>query len=212
MICFKELGNTEYNKNNYQTALDYYNLELKSEEKNNYIVYSNITSVYLKLNENAEALKAIKNSIRDNMSWFKSWKKLGEVLEKLCRYDEALVSYNRSLELLSLSNQKYDDIKIKLEESIDKLNDLTKTESENSDDSDNSDNSDNNSENNLDTSSESFRSSMFEKMMKNKNINDKLNNKTIQQKILDNKYNPFIIFKDPDIMDLMKEMYKEYKN
>ena len=94
MICFKELGNTEYNKNNYQTALDYYNLELKSEEKNNYIVYSNITSVYLKLNENAEALKAIKNSIRDNMSWFKSWKKLGEVLEKLCRYDEALVSYN----------------------------------------------------------------------------------------------------------------------
>lgn len=204
MICFKELGNTEYNKNNYQKALDYYNLELNSKEKNNYIVYSNITSVYLKLNENAEALKAIKNSIRDNMNWFKSWKKLGEVLEKLCRYDEALVAYNRSLELLSLSNQKYDDIKIKLEESIDKLNDLTRTESESSD-------SDNNSENNLDTSSESFRSSMFEKMMKNKNINDKLNNKTIQQKILDNKYNPFIIFKDPDIMDLMKEMYKEYK-
>ena len=130
MICFKELGNTEYNKNNYQKALDYYNLELNSKEKNNYIVYSNITSVYLKLNENAEALKAIKNSIRDNMNWFKSWKKLGEVLEKLCRYDEALVAYNRSLELLSLSNQKYDDIKIKLEESIDKLNDLTRTESE----------------------------------------------------------------------------------
>lgn len=199
MICFKELCNTEYNKNNYQNALDYYNLELKSEKKDNYIVYSNITSVYLNLNENAEALKAIKNSIRDNMSWFKSWKKLGEVLEKLCRYDEALVSYNRSLELLSLSNQKYDDIKIKLEESINRLNDLTLTESEND------------SENDLDTNSESFRSSMFEKMMKNKNINDKLNNKTIQQKILDNKCNPFIIFKDPDIMDLMKEMYKEYK-
>lgn len=206
MICFKELGNIEYNKNNSQKALEYYNLELKNEEKNNYIVYSNITSVYLKLNENKKALKAIKNSIKDNMNWFKSWKKLGEILEKLCRYEEALISYNRSLELLSLSNQKYDDIKIKLEESINNLNDLTKTESENSDDSDD------NSENILDTNSESFRSGVFEKMMKNKNINDKLNNKTIQQKILDNKYNPFIIFKDPDIMDLMKEMYKEYKN
>jgi len=206
MICFKELGNIEYNKNNSQKALEYYNLELKSKEKNNYIVYSDITSVYLKLNENGKALEAIKNSIRDNMNWFKSWKKLGEILEKLCRYEEALISYNRSLELLSLSNQKYEDIKIKLEESINNLNDLTKTESENSDDSDD------NSENILDTNSESFRSGMFEKMMKNKNINDKLNNKTIQQKILDNKYNPFIIFKDPDIMDLMKEMYKEYKN
>ena len=54
------------------------------------------------------------------------------------------------------------------------------------------------------------KSTFFNNFTNNPKILNKLNNDDIRKKILDNQYNPMIVFKDKDIQDIMKLMYQDY--
>lgn len=206
MTTLKELGDEAYYDKKYDVALQYYfsalkqpEKAIKQPEKNKYIIYSNIASAYIKKNNLQKSLDYIIKSIKDNMNWFKTWKKLGYILELQKKSKHSLIAYKRSYDLLLSLNENYPKIKKELEYKIKKneegyMSEDTESETEL-----------------LDTTSENFRSNMFEKMIKNEKIVSKLNNEKLQKKILDNKFNPFIIFKDNELMELMNEMYSEFK-
>ncbi len=188
------LGNIEYNKKNYEKALEYYNLAIENKEDNIHIVYSNISSIYKNLDDSESnkklAMDNIKKSIKKNPNWEKSWFKLGELLTDNLKYEKAMKAYQRALDLnpeCSHNNMIMKRIK-KLEENID-------TESE--------------EEPKIILNSNT--ESLFNRMLKNEVIGKKMKDANFQQKILKNKSNPFIIFQDEEMMNVMKEMYKEYK-
>ena len=206
MTTLKDLGDEAYHNKKYDVSLQYYlsalkqpEKAIKQPEKNKYIIYSNIASVYIKKNNLQKSLDYIIKSIKDNMNWFKTWKKLGYILELQKKMNHSYIAYKRSYDLLITLNENYPKIKKELEYKIKKIEDGDMSE-------------DTESETEvLDTTSENFRSNMFEKMIKNEKIVTKLNDEKLQKKILDNQFNPFIIFKDNELMEIMNEMYSEFK-
>jgi tetratricopeptide (TPR) repeat protein len=65
--------------------------------------------------------------------------------------------------------------------------------------------------NESDNKGKSFNSNMFSKFMNNDILKNKISDPEFQKKILKNKSNPYIIFQDPEIMSVMKEMSNSLK-
>lgn len=210
----RSLGNKEFKNGNYNKALEYYTNSLQEDASGLHIIYSNMASTFMKLNDNKSALNYIIKSIKANSNWNKSWIKLGEILTKNEKYEKAIDAYTRAMELNENNNsdsssdsmQSDVDIPNRIKQLRELINN-TDTESEEMNEECNMDyNITDKKVPNIDTSG------MFGKMMNNQKIMEKMQNADFQKKIMANKTNPFIIFQDPELMDVMQEMYKEYKS
>ena len=208
-ITNKSLGNIEFKNGNYEKALEFYNNSLEEESGEQYYVYSNIASTFVKLNNNKAALEYIIKSIKHNPDWDKSWIKLGEILVKNSKYDKAIDAYTRAIELNS-DNSK--NISVRIKELRELINN-TDTESEDENPEPIYTNNKSQDLPNINPADIGINTpTMFGKMMKNKKIMEKMQSLEFQKKVMDNKSNPFIIFKDPELMEVMQEMYKEFKS
>lgn len=201
MINYSLLAKNEIEKDNIELALIYYKFDLEIK-KEKYLIYYNISILYYNLSNLDLSLKYCINSIRCNPNWYKSWIKLGYILNDLCKYEKALLALNRGVELSHMS----DIVKSKINLINRKIDNLYDTDSE-------SDNDNKNENNNIiQFKNKKVNINKFYKLFENEKIKKKLKDVNFYNKILNNKKNPFIIFQDKEIFNFMKEMYNQYKN
>jgi stress-induced-phosphoprotein 1 len=199
MEQLKQQGNNYYVDGHYDEALECYQkaVELTPE---NHILYSNICAVYLKKEDSNNSLKYAIKCTKLDPTWAKGWTRLGSSLLLSDKKEKALVAYKKSFELDPTN--KYN--KEMMEQLDSELND---TENE---------------EDNINILSESSlpnmsnlpnltpqMGNMFDKMLNNPKIKESMQNKDFQKKIMETQQNPFAMFSDPDMMELMREMMKE---
>ena len=197
------LAKKEIDKKNIDLAIVYYKIDLDCNINcDKFLVYNNISILYFNLNNFDLSLKYIINSIKLNPNWYKSWMKLGYILEELNKNEESLKAFVRAKDL---SSDTYSVIH-KIESIKRKIVSLQDTDSESSEE-----NTSLLKEEKIEVNNSNINMNTFSKVFNSSNIKEKLKDPKIINKILDNKNNPFVIFKDKDIYNLMQDMYKEYK-
>jgi tetratricopeptide (TPR) repeat protein len=216
MEDLKNLGNEKFKNKEYDSALELYNkaLELSPD---NYILFSNISAVYLKKNDCEKSLEYAIKCTKLSPKWAKGWSRLGSSLLLNNNKEKALVAFKKSREL-DKSNSFVNDTILKLEED---------TEEESDDESNinyiNGNKNNSNDPNNLDPNNfdpNNFNPNnmdpkmlnLFNKMMGNKDILSKMTDPKFQKKVMGNKDNPMNAMNDPDILNMMGMMMKEMKN
>jgi tetratricopeptide (TPR) repeat protein len=197
-LNYIELAKNEYHNGNYDLSKWYYQFDLYYNDQNKYLSYFNISVILFKQKNFNLALHYIKNSIKINPNWYKSWRMLGDILYNLKYYEEALIAYKRTGEISILDDDLKNTI-LKVQNKISSLEDTEDTE-----DSEESD-----EENNSNDMEDKYN--QFKKSFCSDKIQDLLKDDNLKNKILSNKTNPMIIFQDKEIQNLMNEIYKEYK-
>ena len=210
MEQFKKQGNEKFKNKEYDAALDLYKkaLELSPE---NYILFSNICAVYLKLNNGEEALKYAVKCTKLSPKWAKGWSRLGSSLLLNDNKEKALVAFKKSKEL-DKSNSFVNDMISKLEEDTedesDEEVDVNYMSNDDQKNVQNNFNPNNFNPNNMDPN----MFNLFNKMMGNKDIFSKMSDPEFQKKVMNNKDNPMNAMNDPEILDMMGMMMKQMKD
>jgi tetratricopeptide (TPR) repeat protein len=190
----RELANNYFKDNKFTEASVIYS-ELIENDPLNYYLISNRSACYIKLSEFNKAYEDAKKCTELKPTWSKAYFRLGTTCHGLQLYDEALVAYNKAYELEPLENYKnmIDIVKNKLTEIKPMLINETLT-------------------NDLDKSSIGpLFSNMFDKVIDNPKLMEKIMDINFQSKILELQNNPIQAMQDPDVMDIMQEMMKEMK-
>lgn len=203
MVNYSELAKKEYNKGNFTVAILYYKFDIYFN--NNilkYTTYYNIANIFIELNDNEKALIYIKNSIKADPNWYKSWLTLGDILNNLEKYDNSILALNRSYQLSYHSEY----ILKKIQKIKNKIESLKDTEEEQIIEDEIIE-----EELPIKTSNNKFSYSNFVETFNNTKIQNLLSDDNLKKKILESNGNPMAIFQDKDIYNLMNEMYSEYK-
>lgn len=220
MEQFKKQGNEKFKNKEYDAALDLYKkaLELSPE---NYILFSNICAVYLKLNNGVEALKYAVKCTKLSPKWAKGWSRLGSSLLLNDNKEKALVAFKKSKEL-DKSNSFVNDMISKLEEDTedesDEEVDVNYMSNDDQKNVQNNFNPNNFNPNNLNPNNFNPNNmdpnmfNLFNKMMGNKDIFSKMSDPEFQKKVMNNKDNPMNAMNDPEILDMMGMMMKQMKD
>ena len=212
MEQFKKCGNDYFKNGEYELALDSYNKALKLSP-DNYILYSNISAVHLKLKNSEKALEYSVKCTKLYPKWAKGWSRLGSSLLLDDKKDKALIAFKKSKELDN-DNTFVNDMIIKLEEDTEEESEdepnIDILPEENSNFNPNNFNPNNFNPNNFNPNNlDPNMLNLFSKMMNNSTISEKMKDQNFQKKILGSKNNPMEAMKDPDIMDMMKLMMSE---
>ena len=194
MENFKKLGNKSFNNKNYDKALEYYKQGLELDDTN-FILYSNCSAAYLKLNDIKNALKYSIKCTKLNPEWSKGWNRLGTSLMLNNKNDKALIAYKRALELES-DNKHSKEMILKLKK-LQNINNID-TESDSEIEIDYNTKQSNNFDMNK----------LFQNMLSNPKMFNKIQNPEFQKKILLNKNNPLGMMNDPEMIELMQEFMK----
>jgi tetratricopeptide (TPR) repeat protein len=195
---YSKLAKNEFNKNNLDLALIYYKFDIYYNNYFKYLSYYNVGIIYFIKEKYQISLKYFKNSILLNPNWYKSWRMLGDVLDKLKLYTKAIIAYKRCQELSIFD----DEINKKIQRINNKLISLEDTDSEQEEIISKQENIKDN---------KTFSYTKFQKTFYNNKIQKLLENNNLKNKILSSNGNPMVIFKDKDIYNLMNEMYTDYK-
>ena len=185
----KEKANEYYVENKYKEAINIYT-QLLEWEPENYMVLSNRSATYIKLEKWNEALNDAVMSTKLKPDWGKAWGRLGAALYGQDKLDEALVAYNKAYEL-EPSNIYLEMIEEIKENMINIKNNLFSKES-----------------NLQDPSVGNLFSTMFDSVISNPKIMEKLTNPEFQSKVLTMQSNPLEALKDKEVMNIMSEMMK----
>jgi stress-induced-phosphoprotein 1 len=185
----KEKANDYYIEGKYNEAVNIYT-QLLDWEPENYMVLSNRSATYIKLQKWNEALNDAVMSTKLKPDWGKAWGRLGAALYGLDKLDEALVAYNKANEL-EPSNIYVDMIEEIKQNIINIKNNLFSKESKTQD-----------------PSMENLFSTMFDSVISNPKIMEKLTNPEFQSKVLTMQSNPLEALKDKEVMNIMSEMMK----
>ena len=223
MEQFKLKGNEYFKNGDYDKALENYNEALKLSP-DNYILCSNISAVYLKLKDSKKALEYSIKCTKLSPKWAKGWSRLGSALMLDEKNDKALIAFKKSKELDN-NNSFVNDMITKLEEDTEEESeeepkiDILPNENKNNPNmfnpnmfnpnmfNPNNMNPNNMNPNNLDPN----MMNLFNKMMSNSKISNKMMDPNFQKKVMESKNNPLEAMKDPAIMDMMKMMMSEMK-
>lgn len=197
---FNYLGKKEYLNGNYEKAIECFNKAIVKSNNNIDDIYHFISLSYQKKKEFNNSIKYIISSIKIDPNNSKYWIILGELLDDIKKYEKSIIAYKRAVELNP--NNIIDSIITRIQI----LEEINKTDSEDSDDD-----FDNNEVylNHIEKNTLEYK--LFNNIKNNKHILEKLNNKHIQNKLLNKDKNPFELFNDNDILNLMKDLYKEFK-
>jgi stress-induced-phosphoprotein 1 len=185
----KEKANEHYVENNYNEAVNIYT-QLLEWEPENYMVLANRSAAYIKLKKWNEALNDAVMSTKLKPDWGKAWGRLGAALYGQDKLDEALVAYNKANELepSNIYTEMIDEIKQNI---ISIKNNLFSKESK--------------SQN---SSMENLFSTMFDSVISNPKIMEKLTNPEFQNKVLLMQSNPLQALNDKEVMNVMSDMMK----
>jgi stress-induced-phosphoprotein 1 len=186
----KEKANECYTEGKYNEAVEIYS-QLLEWEPENYMVLSNRSAAYIKLEKWSEALNDAVMSTKLKPDWGKAWGRLGAALYGQDKLDEALVAYNKANELepSNIYVEMIDEIKLNMINIKNKLF-LNDPKAQN-------------------PSMENLFSTMFDSVISNPKIMEKLTNPEFQNKVLTMQSNPLQALKDQEVMNIMSEMMKK---
>ena len=187
----KEQANNYFKEEKYDEAIVLYS-EILDEDEDNHLILSNRSATYIKMGKYDEALVDAARCTKLKPDWGKSWGRLGAALHGQCNYDDALVAYNKANELepCEIYEKMIVEIKERFTELKTKLvNDSLQKEIKNSPMGD-------------------MFSSMFDTVVENPKIMEKLTDPTFQSKVLSMQSNPIEALKDQEVMNIMMEMMK----
>ena len=185
----KEKANEYYVEYKYNESVDIYS-QLLEWEPENYMVLSNRSAAYIKLEKWNEALNDAVMSTKLKPDLGKAWGRLGAALYGQDKLDEALVAYNKANEL-EPSNIYVEMIKEIKQNMINIKNNLFS-----------------NDQKVQNPSMENLFSTMFDSVISNPKIMEKLTNPEFQNKVLTMQSNPLQALKDQEVMTIMSEMKK----
>ncbi len=187
----KDMANQYFKEGKYEDAIKLYSEILETDE-NNHVILSNRSATYIKLEKWDEALKDAVVSTKIKPDWGKAWGRLGAALYGQDKLDEAIVAYNKANELepCEIYTEMITEIKEKIIEIKNKLV---------FDDSSNPMGN---------PAMENLFSTMFDSVISNPKIMEKLTDPEFQGKVLSLQSNPFEALKDKEVMDIMSEMMK----
>jgi len=186
----KEKANEYYVVGFYKEAVNIYT-QLLEWEPENYMVLSNRSAAYIKLEKWNEALNDAVMSTKLKPDWGKAWGRLGAALYGQDKLDEALVAYNKANEL-EPSNIYVEMIEEIKQNMISIKNNLFLNDPK--------------AQN---PSMENLFSTMFDSVISNPKIMEKLTNPEFQNKVLTMQSNPLQALKDQEVMTIMSEMMKK---
>ena len=185
----KEKANEYYVVGFYKEAVNIYS-QLLEWEPENFMVLSNRSAAYIKLEKWNDALKDAVMSTKLKPDWGKAWGRLGAALYGQNKLDEALVAYNKANELEP--SDIYVEMIVEIKQNIINIkNNLFSKES-----------------NLQNPSMENLFSTMFDSVISNPKIMEKLTNPEFQSKVLTMQSNPLEALKDKEVMNIMSEMMK----
>ena len=190
----KEQANNYFKEGKYTEAIDLYS-EILNEDEDNHLVLSNRSATYIKMGNYDEALVDAARCTKLKPEWGKSWGRLGAALHGQCNYDDALVAYTKANELepCEVYEKMIKEIKERFNELKKKIvNESLPKELKNSQMGD-------------------MFSTMFDTVVDNPKIMEKLIDPTFQSKVLSMQTNPIEALKDQEVMDIMMEMMKGMK-
>ena len=185
----KEQANYFFAECKYNDAITIYS-QLLEWEPENYMILANRSAAYIKLKKWNEALNDAVTSTKLKPDWGKAWGRLGAALYGLDKLDEALVAYNKANELepSNIYVEMIEEIKLNI---INIKNNLFSNESKTQD-----------------PTMENLFSTMFDSVISNPKIMEKLTNPEFQSKVLTMQSNPLEALKDKEVMNIMSEMMK----
>jgi stress-induced-phosphoprotein 1 len=185
----KEKANEFYTEGKYNESVNIYS-QLLEWEPENYMVLSNRSAAYIKLEKWNEALNDAVMSTKLKPDWGKAWGRLGAALYGQDKLDEALVAYNKANEL-EPSNIYVEMIEEIKDNIISIKNNVILKDS-----------------NFQDPSMGNLFSTMFDSVISNPKIMEKLTNPEFQSKVLNMQSNPMEALKDKEVMNIMSEMMR----
>ncbi len=190
----KEEANNFFKEGKYEEAIKTYS-EILEADPENYLILSNRSATYIKMEKYDEALIDAAKCTKLKPDWGKAWGRLASALHGQGKYDDALVAYNKANELepneiyvkmIGEIKQKFNEMKSKL------VNESLPAEIKDSQMGD-------------------LFASMFDTVVDNPKIMEKLTNPDFQSKVLSMQSNPFEALKDQEVMNIMMEMMKGLK-
>ncbi len=190
----KEEANNFFKEGKYEEAIKTYS-EILEAEPDNYLILSNRSATYIKMEKYDEALLDAAKCTKLKPDWGKAWGRLAGALHGQGKYDDALVAYNKANELepnevyvkmIGEIKQKFNEMKSKL------VNESLPAEMKDSQMGD-------------------LFASMFDTVVDNPKIMEKLTNPEFQSKVLSMQSNPIEALKDQEVMNIMMEMMKGLK-
>jgi len=201
----KKSADDDFKAGKYEEAVQKYTLLLKNKNENNNLIYLNRCLSYLKLNKLDEALEDAKDSIKLKSDNAKAWGRLGSCLLAKENNEQAKIAFLKAYEL-EPNNEDYK--KLALDENV---------EEENDDDMLSIMNKFKNLDKNTfpkDVISEiekmvpldGVMGNIFNKMINNKNLLSLMDDNEFQKKMDSYSSNPLLAMKDPQILDLMKDL------
>ena len=190
----KEQANNYFKEGKYDEAIVLYS-KILDEDEDNHLVLSNRSATYIKMGKYDEAIVDAARCTKLKPEWGKSWGRLGAALHGQCNYDDALVAYNKANELEP--SEVYEKMIVEIKERFNELKTKLMNES-------------------LPKELKNYQmgdmfSTMFDTVLENPNIIEKLTNPAFQSKVLSMQTNPIEALKDQEVMDMMMEMMKGIK-
>ncbi len=190
----KEQANNYFKEGKYDEAIVIYT-EILDNDNDNCAVLSNRSASFIKINKYTEALTDAAKCVKLKPDWGKGWGRLGASLYGQCKYEDALVAFNKANELDPNEIYKKMIIENKIELAKIKsklLNENLPNEIKNSQMGD-------------------MYSQMFNTIVDNPKIIEKIVNPDFQSKVLSLRTNPIDVLNDQEVMGVMIEMMKGIK-
>lgn len=219
---FKTQGNEFFKSESYQKAIECYDKGLELEP-NNAILLSNKAAAFIKSGEIKEAIQSAALSTKADPTWAKAWNRLGSALLLDNQFDKSRLALQKSLQLDSTNK-----ITINLIADLDKREKLLNTKEEkitpNKDNDEDTEEEDTEEEvvESIDTAKLSpdpnqipnmamppmpqQMQPMFQQMMQNPKLMEKMSDPSFQQKVLSMHANPLGAMGDPEMMEVMQMM------
>lgn len=108
---YKEQGNEEFKKGNYDKAIEFYTYATEMDPRN-HVFFTNRALCYEKMKKFDKALRDAEKSVQLNKDWEKGHYRRGVSLRELARYQDALEAFDMCMGL----NPKNDEYKKAYEE------------------------------------------------------------------------------------------------
>lgn len=198
MEKLKKRGNDLFIQGKYEKAITYYKKAIKHFKEDAEIYYI-ISGTYIKMQEAELALEYAIKSTKVDPNFAKGWHRLGISLLLLDEKEKALIAYKKSYEL-----DPTEDLNKKLMDNL--IEELNSTEEE-----DEEEEEVNSGIPNINFDKEKL-GPFYDMLLNSEKIKEKLNDINFQQKLLSNRETPYVLFNDPDMMEIMEEFLKNMNN
>ncbi|VVU95196.1 Tetratricopeptide repeat [seawater metagenome] len=175
----KNLGNEQFKEGNFKNAIEFFEQAIVSDP-DNHILYSNRSAAYLSLGNGDLALQDAEKCIELNEDWIKGWGRKGAALHMLGKYEESIKSFNHGLEIEEGNIYLKSGLELVLKDKEKK-----------------------------DSLKGGPMGDMMEKLMQNKEINNKMNDPEFIKKIYEYQKNPFSMMQDPEMMQIFGKIMSE---